>query len=66
MQYEDDISAEKEKESESSWIQKKNEHSRRKKSIGCKEIKRKKEIISLGHIICGLFFFFAENQRDMI
>ncbi len=46
--YENDISAEKEIKSESSWIQSKNEYTRRKKSPGCKKIKRKKEIVSLG------------------
>jgi hypothetical protein len=40
ISHEDDISAEKETESESSWFQKQNEHSRRKKSIGCEKIKR--------------------------
>lgn len=49
MRYEDDIPTKKETESESSRFQKQNEHSRRKKSIGCKKIKRKKKIISLGH-----------------
>ena len=38
--YEDDISAEKETEIKGAWFQKKNEHSRRKKSIGCEKIKR--------------------------
>ena len=52
--YEDDISAEKEIQIQGSRIPGKNEHSRRKKSIGCKKIKRKKKIISVGHIICGL------------
>jgi hypothetical protein len=46
---EDDISAEEEAEIQGSWIQKENEHSWRKKSIGCEKIKRKKKIISIGH-----------------
>lgn len=54
---EDDISAKKEIQSKSSWIQSKNENSRRKKSIGCQKSKRKKAIISLGRIYCGLFFY---------
>ena len=54
IDYEDDISAQEEVKSKSSWIPCQNEHQRRKKSIGCKKIKRKKKIISLGHIICGL------------
>ena len=58
MRYEDDIPTKKETESESSRFQKQNEHSRRKKSIGCKKIKRKKKIISIGHNFCGLFFIF--------
>jgi hypothetical protein len=37
---EDDISAEKETEIQSTRLQEKNEHSRRKKSIGCEKIKR--------------------------
>ena len=40
MRYEDDIPTKKETESESSRIQKQNEYCRRKKSIGCKKIKR--------------------------
>lgn len=53
---ENDISAKETFQSESSWIQSKNEHGRRKKSFGRKKSKRKKEIISLGHMFCGLFF----------
>lgn len=48
---EDDIPTKKETESESSRFQTENENCRRKKGIGCKKIKRKKEIISIGHII---------------
>lgn len=59
MRYEDDIPTKKETESESSRFQKKNEYSRRKKSIGCKKIKRKKEIISIGHNFCGLFLLIT-------
>lgn len=64
MRYEDDIPTKKETESESSRFQKQNEHSRRKKSIGCKKIKRKKEIISIGHSFCGLFFFLSKNEKE--
>ena len=63
MRYEDDIPTKKETESESSRFQKQNEHSRRKKSIGCKKIKRQKEIVSLGHILCGLFFYKGHAYR---
>ncbi|EOS27344.1 50S ribosomal protein L34 [Lachnospiraceae bacterium 3-1] len=54
MTRENDISTEKKIQKKSSWIQKKNEYKRRQKSFSCKKIKRKKEIVSLGHIICGL------------
>ena len=47
------------KEIKSAWFPEKNENSRRKKSIGCKEIKRKKEVISIGHILCGLSSYVA-------
>ena len=63
-QDEDDISAEEMLQKESAWLQKKNEYSRRKKSIGCKKIKRKKEIISIGHSFCGLFFFLSKNEKE--
>ena len=56
---EDDISAEKEEESQGSWFPEENEHCRRKKGTGREKIKRQKEIISIGHIICGLFFFLG-------
>ena len=59
MRYEDDIPTKKETESKGAWFQKKNEHGRRKKGIGCEKVKRKKEIISLGHIECGLFFYIG-------
>ena len=52
---EDDVSAEKETESEGAWFSEENEHCKRKKGIGCKKVKRKKETDSLGHIVCGLF-----------
>jgi hypothetical protein len=54
MTRENDISAQKEIQEESSWIQKKNEYEGRKKSFSRKKIKGKKEIVSLGHIYCGL------------
>lgn len=47
MDNEDDISAEEEIQSKGSWIQSKNEHTGRKKSIGCQKSKRQSEIISL-------------------
>ncbi|GAB6955228.1 hypothetical protein JCM13369A_17720 [Mediterraneibacter glycyrrhizinilyticus JCM 13369] len=50
MYNEDDISAEEEIQIQSSRIQSKNEHSRRKKSISCQKSKRKKTVISLGRI----------------
>lgn len=49
-QNEDDIPTKKETAGEGSRFQTENENCRRKKSIGCKEIKRKKEIVSIGHI----------------
>ena len=48
--YENDISAEEKAKIKSAWFSEKNENSRRKKGIGCKKIKRKKKIVSLGHI----------------
>ena len=47
---EDDIPAKETFQSESSWIQSKNGHSRWKKSSCSKKSKRKKSIISIGHI----------------
>ena len=47
--HENDISAQKKVKIQSSWISGKNEQQRRKKSISCKKIKRKKKIVSLGH-----------------
>ncbi len=72
MQYEDDISAEETPQGERAWFQKENEYQERKKSTGCKEIKRKKETFSLGHSVCGLFFFlffsicFRNLRRDVL
>lgn len=57
---ENDISAKKKAEIESAWIPEKNEDCKRKKSISSKKVKRKKEIISLDHILCGLFL---NNRR---
>ena len=48
--YENDISAEEKIQSESSRIQSKNEHSKRKKSSCCQKSKRKKSIVSIGRI----------------
>ena len=48
--YENDISAKEKISCESSWIQSKNEHSRRKKSFSCQKSKRKKTVISIGRI----------------
>ena len=45
--YEDDFSAEKQTEIESSWLSCKNEYSRRKKSISFQESKGKSQIIRL-------------------
>jgi len=50
LDYENDISAEKAFQSESSWIQSENEDCGRKKSYSSQKIKRKKEIISVGRI----------------
>lgn len=63
--HENDLSTKKETESKSSWFQIKNEYSRRKKSIGCKKIKRKKKIISLGHKDCGLFFSLTKFNDEI-
>lgn len=52
--HENDISAKKKIKIQGSRIQEENEQQRWKKSFSCKEIKRKKKIISLGHKICGL------------
>ena len=53
--YENDLSAQKETEIQSSWIQKKNEYSGRKKSNRSKTCKRKKEIISIGRKYVAFF-----------
>ena len=53
--YENDLSAKEKTEIQSSWIQSKNEYSRRKKSFSCKTCKRKKEIISIGRIYVAFF-----------
>ena len=58
--YENDISAKKETQEKSSRFQKKNEYSKWKKSIGCKKIKRKKKIVSLGHI----FVVFSSIMKE--
>ena len=47
---EDDIPAKETFQSESSWIQSKNGHSRWKKSFSSQKIKRKKAVISVGRI----------------
>ena len=53
----------KETEIKSSWLQSKNEQRRWKKSTCKQKSKRKKEIISLGRIYCGLFFY--KNQEKI-
>ena len=58
--YENDIPAKKKTQSKSAWFQKKNEDSRRKKSISCKKIKRKKKIDSLGHRIVVFSSIYRE------
>ena len=50
MNNENDISAEETFQSKSSWIQSKNEHTGRKKSISCQKSKRKKTVISIGRV----------------
>lgn len=57
MQNEDDVSAEEKAAFQGSWFSEKNEYRKRKKGFGRKKIKGQKEVISLGHISCGLFFF---------
>lgn len=62
--YENDISAEEKAEIKSSWFSEKNENSRRKKGIGCKKIKRKKKIVSLGHrFVTFSSIFKGFNER---
>lgn len=55
---ENDISAKKEIESESSRLQSQNENGRRKKSSCIQKIKRKKEVISLGLSNVAFFEFW--------
>lgn len=57
--YEDDISAKEEIQSESAWLQSENENCGRKKSISCKKSKRKKSIVSVSpsEIIAGGFLY---------
>ena len=50
------ISAEKEIQIKSTWIQSPHEHKGRTQSISCKKIKRKKTFISIRPQLCGLFF----------
>ena len=64
MNNENDISAEKEIQSQSSWIQGKNENSRRKKSISCQKSKRKKEIISIGRSIVAFLLLRSRKGRS--
>ncbi len=54
MTRENDISTQEKIPQEGPWISEKNEYKRRQESTGCKKVKRKKEIVSLGHINCGL------------
>ena len=63
IQDEDDISAEEKIQIKGSWIQSKNEHTRRKKSIGCQKSKRKKTVISLRPHLCGLFFYDLKAEK---
>ena len=62
---ENDISAEKKTEVQSSWIQSQNEDERRKKSYSCKKSKRQKEIISIGRIYVAFFssMKFSESLK---
>ncbi len=48
--HENDISAKEKIPCKGSWIQSKNEYSRRKKSISCQKSKRKKTVISIGRM----------------
>ena len=60
--YEDDIPTKKETEISSTWFQLKHEYSGRKKSFGCKKIKGKKKIISIGHKFVVFFFYYKEKM----
>ena len=63
---ENDISAEEKIQSESSRIQSKNEHCRRKKSTCCQKIKRKKKIISIGRrcvAFSSMFVFWKDDRK---
>ena len=61
---ENDISAKETFQSESSWIQSKNEHSGRKKSFSCQKSKRKKTVISLGRIYVAFSSIQNEEKAD--
>ena len=61
---ENDISAKETFQSESSWIQSKNEHSRRKKSSRSQKSKRKKKIISVGRIYVAFSSIQNEEKAD--
>ena len=65
--YENDISAEKEIQIKSSWIQSENEYSRRKKSLSCKKSKRKKSIVSIGRRFVAFSFIRKFlKERNMV
>ena len=61
---ENDISAKETFHSESSWIQSKNEHGRRKKSSRSQKSKRKKKIISVGRIYVAFSSIQNEEKAD--
>ena len=65
MNNENDISAEETFQSKSSWLQSKNEYSRRKKSFSSQKIKRKKEIISVGRIYVAFFLMQPFWQKGI-
>ena len=60
--YEDDISAQEETAFQGARIQKENEHCKRKKGFGRKTCEGKKELISVGHRLCDLFFFNLSGE----
>lgn len=60
MNNENDISAKEAFQSKGSWIQSKNEHTGRKKSISCQKSKRKKTVISIGRIYVAFSSIYVE------
>ncbi len=63
LYYENDISAEEALQSKSTRLQGKDEHARRKKSLGSQKVKRKKEIIRVGRSFVAFSSLCKESRK---